>query len=326
MPSTSTLDSGASLERLIHVDRTAVIEAELDRYRSALASIPRGLSDVRAKASGMIAALETKLELAKQRDAIATTRPDGCWCLGLGGSLQRYVPDIDGGGTPVFERTCSCPEGKSEEARKQIELDHYRSHIHAIRARGYFDQAAVPHIFGQCSFDTYPVSAATKPAVDGLKAWAQADLDYQSGRVSLLLWGPYGTGKTGLAVSAMREMSRDQQMPALFLTTPDLLDRIRSTYSRESSESEKDLVQAVKDIDLLVLDDLGAERPSDWVREKLFTIINHRHDECMPTIFTSNLAPKELAEHLGERTAWRIVEMSTVIHVSGPNLRDRKTR
>ena len=329
-PLTSSLNPDINVERLLHIDRTAVIEAELQRYRVALESIPPALADVRNKAYGMIAALETKLDLAHQRDTIAASRPDGCWCLGSGGSNQRYVPDLDGGGTPVFDRTCSCPEGRAEEARKQIEIDHYRSNIHGIRARGYFNQAAVPHMFSRCSFETYPVSADTKQALAAVKAWvsdgwAQGS-EAGSGRVSLLLYGSYGVGKTGLAVSAMREMSRELQMPALFLTTPDLLDRIRSTYNRDSAESEKDLVQAVKDIDLLVLDDLGAERPTDWVRERLFTIINHRHDECMPTIFTSNLDPKMLAEHLGERTAWRIVEMSTVIHVTGQNIRDRKSQ
>jgi DNA replication protein DnaC len=78
---------------------------------------------------------------------------------------------------------------------------------------------------------------------------------------------------------------------------------------------------AVKNTTLLVLDDVGSERVNDWVQEKLFVIINHRHDYHMETIFTSNLSPAQLVRHLGERTAWRILEMCAVVHLDGPNLR-----
>jgi DNA replication protein DnaC len=77
----------------------------------------------------------------------------------------------------------------------------------------------------------------------------------------------------------------------------------------------------VRTVPLCVLDDIGAERVTDWVRERLFVIVNARHDADLPTIFTSNLAPPALDDHLGERTMWRIIEMCEVVHLDGPNLR-----
>lgn len=311
-----------SLEQLRRIEPTATLTVRLAGYRVALDSIPKDQTPVRAKAAAMIAQLEVRIELAEKRDEIAAARPEGCWCLGIGGEEMRYIPDLDGGGIPVFSRCCSCPEGLAEKARKEIETEHYMANKRAIRERQYFRDAQVPAMFEHCSFETYPVSQTTEQAVAAVKKWASDGGDGYA--ESLLLYGSFGTGKTGLAVSATRMATTERGMPALFLPTPSLLDRIRATYEKKSDESEGDLIEAVKNTDLLVLDDLGAERPTEWVREKLFTIINHRHDECMATIFTSNLAPKELAEHLGERTAWRIIEMSQVIKLDGPNLRDRK--
>jgi DNA replication protein DnaC len=116
---------------------------------------------------------------------------------------------------------------------------------------------------------------------------------------------------------------RESEEPTLFITVPNLLDRIRATYGPGGNGSEQEVIETVKTVEFLVLDDLGAERVTDWVAEKLFTIINHRHDEDLETVFTSNLSLEQLADHIGERTTWRIVEMADVVELSGPNLRDR---
>ena len=178
--------------------------------------------------------------------------------------------------------------------------------------------------FWRVTLDTYPVTAKTQTAFDRIKEWSETDIYDHEGPESLFLYGPFGTGKTGLAVGALRT-HLDRANSGLFITVPSLLDRIRRTYgaSREESDDDRDLFERVQDVDVLVLDDIGAEKPSEWVAEKLFTLINKRHDEMQTTIFTSNLTPKELAKHLGERIAWRIVEMCEVVQLSGPNLRDK---
>lgn len=181
-----------------------------------------------------------------------------------------------------------------------------------------FSHAAIPEHFAVARFDA---NAVFNPTVDKLVTWA-TNLPGMPKR-SVLLYGSFGTGKTWLAIQLLRAVVERFTWDALFITTPTLLDRIRETYSGRPGDSEAEVLQLVKDVRLLVLDDLGAERVTDWVSEKLFTIINHRHDHRLATIFTSNLSPEQLAEHLGERAAWRIVEMADCVRIDGPNLRKR---
>src|SRR5262249_51929228 len=123
-----------------------------------------------------------------------------------------------------------------------------------------------------------------------------------------------------------------------FITVPDLLTRLRQSYDRDGGAggvggaSERELLDDLDGAPVLVLDDLGAERATDWAVERLFGLLNRRHDWRRPTVLTSNLGPKPLAEHLGERIAWRVVEMCRrggeagarfLVELRGPNLRDR---
>ena len=170
-------------------------------------------------------------------------------------------------------------------------------------------ESGVPMRFQTFTLDNFP----TKPALALVKAWVEG------GGSSLLMWGAFGTGKTALAVGLVSDRI-DRGERAYFTTTPKLLDRIKATYSKEGGE-EDEILTLIKTVPFLVLDDLGAERVTDWVEEKLFTIINERHDEMRDTVFTTNLSPAELGAHIGERTCWRVLEMCDVLKIEGPNLR-----
>jgi DNA replication protein DnaC len=76
--------------------------------------------------------------------------------------------------------------------------------------------------------------------------------------------------------------------------------------------------------EVLFLDDLGAEKASDWVKEQLYIVLNERYNWCRPTMFTTNLRMKEIAEHYGERFASRLVEMCEVIKIEAPDRRLEK--
>jgi DNA replication protein DnaC len=181
-----------------------------------------------------------------------------------------------------------------------------------------FAHAALPERFADVSFATYP--SENDNGWRAVQAWAAG-----GDRRSLVLWGPHGRGKTGLAVSALRDRIERAATDALFITTPKLLDRIRATYSGgEGAGAEADVLHAVETVPLLVLDDLGAERVTEWQREKLFTILNARHDALLPTIYTTNLNPKTLGTHLGERTVDRLKQDCVWIELGGPNLRERE--
>jgi DNA replication protein DnaC len=124
----------------------------------------------------------------------------------------------------------------------------------------------------------------------------------------LYLCGGVGTGKTHLAVAVLNELIRRKKVPSLFVTVPELLDNLRGAYN-DPGRNLDEWMDTVKNADLLVLDDLGSERPTEWVQERIFVIVNHRYREALPTIFTSNIGPKDLADQLGKRTASRIIAM-----------------
>lgn len=319
-------------------DRLADSEAKLTAFRRSHES--NDLGKLRMFESG-IRDCQWKLEQAKERDALQAGRPDGCWCLGIGGRDQRWR------GGPhssfemwIFDVYCPCLDGQRMQAeheaiRARIERQRLQDRIALLLA-----EADIPPRFEKFTFAGYPFSDATKESVDHVKLWAfGAEDDAPEERVSraramrssLLLYGAFGTGKTGIAVAALRGMIRRYRGDGLFTTVPVLLDTIRRGYDRKprGQEDEEDdsanLLERVKDATYLVLDDLGAERVTDWVAERLFVIVNHRHDHEQVTIFTSNLSPDQLGAHIGERTMWRIIEMAEIVKLDGPNLRDRAT-
>lgn len=181
-----------------------------------------------------------------------------------------------------------------------------------------FRQSLVPAHFAEWTLDTYPQSPATRQSWLEVVNWLAI-----APRPSLYLWGPLGTGKTGMAIGIIRHRVFKLES-CLFVKTPELLARIRENYNKSSDEQERDVVEAVKTAAFLVLDDLGSERSTDWVAEQLFRVVDYRHDHVLPTVFTSNLSLPELADHLDARTANRIGEMSQQVELRGPNLRVRK--
>ncbi|KKK85389.1 hypothetical protein LCGC14_2773760, partial [marine sediment metagenome] len=147
---------------------------------------------------------------------------------------------------------------------------------------------------------------------------------------SWYLWGAYGSGKTGLAIGhAYERLSQTGPWALRFKPVPDLLSELRSTYGRNEGPTENDVLDTYAHTGLLILDDLGAEQVtgSGWLEDRLYQVIGLRHREELPIIFTSNLSIKQIANRIGERIAWRIVEMcgeDHIVQVTGPNLRDRR--
>jgi DNA replication protein DnaC len=124
----------------------------------------------------------------------------------------------------------------------------------------------------------------------------------------LCLEGPVGCGKTHIAVAILKEII-EKGYSGLYYNMVDLLADIRATYETSSVLSEKEIIDEILEPDLLVLDDLGAERTSGWVNERLYMIINRRYVSCKPVVLTTNLSLDELTEKLGERTASRLCEI-----------------
>lgn len=127
----------------------------------------------------------------------------------------------------------------------------------------------------------------------------------------LLYTGPVGCGKTFLAsciANALMEGGRE----VLFIVVPDLLDEIKATYdqSRAGGDiTEHHLMESARNVEILILDDLGAHNYTDWTRNRIYSIINYRLNHHKPTVVTTNLGIQELEDYLGERTTSRLVQM-----------------
>jgi DNA replication protein DnaC len=157
----------------------------------------------------------------------------------------------------------------------------------------------------------------------------------------LFLYGGSGSGKTHLAVAVIREVVSThkpriyfdttnwrwrlaRQIPPRFISIPDLLLTIRSTFEKNSETSEERIIADNTSDGIMLFDDLGAEKTTDWSLQTLYTIIDRRYREEQPTIITSNQDLESLSHKIGDRITSRIAGMCKVLFVSGGDRRLKK--
>jgi DNA replication protein DnaC len=147
---------------------------------------------------------------------------------------------------------------------------------------------------------TFRTFDQTVPGVEKAYEHALAYANHQAGW--LVMFGNYGCGKTHLAAAiANRVLQRHGDV--IFAVVPDLLDHLRSTFGPSSDVAYDKRFEMVRDVGLLVLDDLGTENTTPWAREKLYQIINHRYNNRLPTVITSNRKPEDIEPRIYSRMA-----------------------
>lgn len=142
----------------------------------------------------------------------------------------------------------------------------------------------------------------------------------------LYIHGTVGSGKTHL-MYAIGKFAEDKQIvsPIWVFNSTDLLRQLREDFNSSDKYENKHLFQKLLEFrGLLMIDDIGAEKLSDWVLETFYLIINKRYEEVFPTIFTSNYPLEDLAEKVGDRTVSRIIESCDVLPLSGKDKRIEK--
>jgi DNA replication protein DnaC len=188
-------------------------------------------------------------------------------------------------------------------------------------------EARVPTRYARCELETFAHDLNfQREAYRSARAFVDAFPIVDKG---LILYGPHGVGKTHLAVGMLKAAIRTKGARGYFFETRELLRLVRDTYNRSVEETEMGVLAPVLHADLLVLDDLGAERTSEWVQETLGLVVNTRYNARRPTVFTSNLVdskdatdPQTFAYQLGARTRSRLIEMCEWVEMRGPDARE----
>lgn len=191
-------------------------------------------------------------------------------CEGLG--VIRYDVPVD---DPRFGKLFRCPNNPVEKDNQRKERFHRLSNLAAYADKtfaNFVTEFSTLKPFEQASLERAFYAAAN--FADVPEGW-------------LLLEGGYGCGKTHLAAAAGNACLQRGTM-VLFVTVPDLLDHLRSAYGPSSEVGYDELFDRIRNVALLILDDLGTENASQWAQEKLFQLFNHRYSHRLPTIITTN--------------------------------------
>lgn len=169
--------------------------------------------------------------------------------------------------------------------------------------------------------------AASKRDIDPV-VWGEIQPFFDDG-LGLYIFGGIGTGKTHLCYAIKKEIKSSS---SAIISVTDLFLKIKSTFNKEDgsgSQTEEEIINELSDIDsgwsvpinVLFLDDLGIEKPSEWAQQTLYTIIDRRYRDYKQTVFTSNLSLDDLSDRLGDRIPSRIAEMCKVIKLNGKDRR-----
>ncbi len=179
--------------------------------------------------------------------------------------------------------------------------------------------AVIPRRYRDVAFDRPPVTEIDRPVVAHVRRFADTiDTQLDAGR-GLWFMGPVGTGKTTLAMLVSKAAAKAGRSVAIY-SLPRLLNEIRDTHRAE--RSHVDLLDRLTAVDLLHIDDVGAERTTDWVLEELYSIVNSRYEDEKSIVITTNITDREqLQDQITARTVSRLTEMCDELPVYGEDRR-----
>lgn len=208
----------------------------------------------------------------------------------------------------------ACPDGRcdgsgflyDEDARKARDCTCRPRRLARRKARKL--AGVIPRRYQGVSFDRQPVTLIEPTVVREVRKYVDTLEQNLAEGKGIWFEGDVGTGKTTLAMLISAEALRQGHSVAIY-SLPRLLGLLRETFKDDSEASLATLLDRLAAVELLHVDDVGAEQTSPWVLEQLYTIVNTRYEDGRAIVLTTNLPPDELRKQIGERTVSRITEM-----------------
>jgi DNA replication protein DnaC len=192
------------------------------------------------------------------------------------------------------DEQAACPYGECDGSTWILDEETNESHPCRCRDQRVRKAASggigtgIGRRFLEVSFDREPIVSLDRAVLRQVRAYIRSiEENLEAGR-GLWFDGPVGTGKTSLAI-LVAKAAKDAGYSYAFYTVPRLLADIRRTYDRDASDSYLTLIRRLCSVDLLVLDDLGAEKQTEWVVEQLYTVVNERWQDRGSVVVTTNI-------------------------------------
>lgn len=238
-------------------------------------------------------------------------KPDRCECK----RAQEHWVKFDSDQTRI--------KAEQEELLRQAQLK--------ARIEKLFDQSKMGERFKNRTFENFEITDSNRRAYSAARKYADSFKQYAETGIGIILSGPYGVGKTHLA-AAIAIYLMNQGTPVIFGTLINLLGKVKQTYNDEFEQvDEWKILNLYSTVDLLVIDDLGKEKPSEWVLEKLYSIINERYENNKPVVITTNYDHETLMNRLSvkgntetaESIVSRLHEMCRGVILTGSDYRKK---
>ncbi len=245
-------------------------------------------------------------------------------CAVCGGAGMALVVDEDG---HRKARACEC-------------------HADA-QTRGLVARARIPDKYRHCVLESYAVTPTMDRSLSHAAMMARRFVEaypVETDGCGLLMTGNIGVGKTHLAVGILLELMRTKGVRGLFWDYRELLQQVRDSYHPDAQATEMGALRPLWEAEVLVLDELGAQKPTEWVWDTLALVLNRRYNAKRTTIVTTNYADlppggltgasdaqqavreETLGDRIGERMRSRLTEMCVRVEMRGSDYRQGAAR